>query len=151
MVMITGIDDVETMRKAFKAGITLFLTKPITQERLTHAVNALRGAFLREKRRYSRLVYLDDVECTVLGQNSAARKVRGLDLSESGMALMRAQALPVGQKVNLKFRLPASKVVLELNATVVRCMPPDGIAVCFDHVSAETRTALQHYIGSNVS
>src|SRR5271157_443399 len=40
VVMITGSDDAHTMRKGFQAGITLFLGKPISQERLAHLVNA---------------------------------------------------------------------------------------------------------------
>src|SRR5713226_7872399 len=46
IVMLTGDGDAETMRKAFKAGITFFLSKPVSLERLSGLVRVMRGPML---------------------------------------------------------------------------------------------------------
>ena len=148
VVMITGSDDAQTMRKGFQAGITLFVAKPISLDRVVHTVNALRGAFLKEKRRYIRLVYRGEVICE--SPNLPQAKLGALDLSEGGMALMHAGGLTVGQLLNLQFRLPGVAEVLRLYAKVVRQMPPDGVAVSFVKLSPDELKALQSYIGGTV-
>jgi DNA-binding response OmpR family regulator len=45
IVMLTGLDDVHTMRRAFKAGASFFLGKPITLDRVRNVVGAMRGGF----------------------------------------------------------------------------------------------------------
>lgn len=150
VVMITGSDDAQTMRKGFQAGITLFLGKPISQERLAHIVNALRGAFLKEKRRYARLVYREEVVCKLAGNESRSTQLSGLDLSEGGMALMRAVGLSVGQGVTLQFKLPGAAEFLKLYAKIVRQMPPDGIGVSFVDISPGELRVIQSYISGTV-
>lgn len=150
IVMLTGSDDVQTMRRGFEAGITLFLGKPFNHERLLHVLNALRGAFLKEKRRYTRLIFRDEVTCRPTGSYSVPSKLGGLDLSEGGMALMQAHGLKVGQGVDLQFNLPDSGVHLRLVARVVRLMSHDGIAVAFVNPGPEELRAIQHYITGKI-
>jgi len=150
VVMLTGSDDAQTMRLGFQAGITLFLGKPITQERLAHVVNALRGAFLKEKRRYTRLIYRGEVIGRMQGTFSLQMSLGGLDLSQGGMALMQATGVNVGQQLDLEFSLPDSTDLLKPGASVVRQMPPDGIGVSFVHLSPEELHALEKYISGKV-
>jgi len=150
VVMLTGSDDAQTMRLGFQAGITLFLGKPITQERLAHVVNALRGAFLKEKRRYTRLIYRGEVIGRLPEKTSMLMSMSGLDLSLGGMALMQAKGVKVGQRLDLEFTLPDSTDLLKPGATVVRQMPPDGIGVSFVDVRPEDLRALQNYISGKV-
>ncbi|MGD0695405.1 MAG: response regulator [Terriglobia bacterium] len=150
VVMLTGSDDVQTMRRGFQAGISLFLGKPISQERLAHTVNALRGAFLKEKRRYARLIFRGEVICRPTGSFLRPVKLGGLDLSEGGMALMHAPGLKVGQELDLQFKLPDSGVHLRLGARVVRLMAPDGIAVAFVNPGPDEHRAIQHYITGEI-
>jgi CheY-like chemotaxis protein len=146
IVMLTGSDDVQTMRRGFQAGITLFLGKPLTHERLAHVLNAMRGAFLKEKRRYTRLVYRNEVLCRLTGSSSPPSKLSALDLSEGGMSLMKAVGLNVGQGLDLQFALPGASGVLRPVAKIVRQMPPDGIGVSFVNLSPPELRALQSYI-----
>ncbi len=150
VIMITGTGDVQTMRKGFQAGITLFLSKPISNERLAHTLNALRGAFLKEKRRYARLIYRDEVICQLAGRDAPPSKLSGLDLSEGGMALMRAAGLGVGLGLTVQFKLPGAAEFLKLFAKIVRQMPPDGIAVSFVDVSPGELRLIQKYISGAV-
>jgi CheY-like chemotaxis protein len=146
IVMLTGYDDAETMRQGFSAGISFFLGKPITQERMIRLVNALRGTLLKEKRRYVRLIFRAPVDCKRKSRGPAIAKACGLDISEGGMALIQAENLDVGDEVNLEFQLPAVPETMSLLAQVVRKMPPDGIGVMFVELSPDARNAIRRFI-----
>ncbi|HEV2350216.1 MAG TPA: response regulator [Terriglobia bacterium] len=146
VVMLTGCDDVETMRRGFKAGITIFLGKPVTQERMVRAINALRGAFLREKRKYVRLAFHALVACKWNLNGSHQSNSSGLDISEGGMGLGEAPRLGVGHNLDLDFSLLATPSPLKLHARVVREMPPNGLGVEFVDLSPADRMAIQRYI-----
>ncbi len=49
IVMITALEDVETMRHGYKAGVTFFLTKPFNPEKLRGLLLAMRSTMLRER------------------------------------------------------------------------------------------------------
>jgi len=146
VVMLTVSDDAQTMRRGFQAGITLFLPKPVTQKSLVHVLSALHGAFLNEKRRYTRLVYREEVLCRLTGTTSPLRKLGALDVSEGGMALMNAAGWNPGQELDLQFALPGIAAPLRPRAKIVRKMPPDGIGVSFVDLSPDDLRALQSYI-----
>jgi len=55
IIMITGLDDVETMRRAFGAGATFFIGKPFSREKVYAIFRTARGAMLAEQRRFARL------------------------------------------------------------------------------------------------
>src|SRR5208282_3239243 len=57
IVMITALEDVETMRHGYKAGVTFFLTKPFNSEKLRGLLLTMRSTILREKTRYVRLPF----------------------------------------------------------------------------------------------
>ncbi|HLY63710.1 MAG TPA: response regulator [Terriglobia bacterium] len=146
IVMLTGCDDVDTMRRGFKAGITIFLGKPVTQERISRAVNALRGAFLREKRRHIRLAFRTPVVCKWEHNGSHRSNLNGLDISEGGMALAGAPKIAAGQAMEAEFSLPSLPVPLKLRARVIREVPPDGLGIEFVDLSPDDRQAIQRYI-----
>ena len=65
IVMLTGEDDIDTMRRGFKAGVTFFAVKPPNRERFYRLFNAVRGAMENERRRHHRLPYHTSVTCTL--------------------------------------------------------------------------------------
>jgi CheY-like chemotaxis protein len=146
ILMLTGNDDVQTMREAFKAGITMFLGKPITQERLTRVVNVLRSALLKEKRRYARLIFRTPVTCKWGDHGPRHLKSNSVDISEDGMALVEAEDLNLGLELGLEFKLPGAVELLKLRAKVVRKIPPDGAGVQFINLAPNDRNAIQSYI-----
>jgi CheY-like chemotaxis protein len=150
VVMLTGYDDAETMRRGFSAGISFFLGKPITQERMIRLVNALRGTLLKEKRRYARLIFRAPVECKRKSRGAATAKASGLDLSEGGMALIQAEDMELGDQVTLEFQIPGLPETLSLPGQVVRKMPPDGIGVMFIELPPAARNAIQRFITREV-
>lgn len=150
IVMLTGCDDVDTMRRGFKAGITIFLGKPITQERMFRAVNALRGAFLREKRKYIRLVFHAPVVCRWELNGSHRSNSNALDISEGGLALAAVPKIGLGQTLEVEFSLPSVPAPLKLRARVIREMPPHAVGLEFVDLSSTDRLAIQRYITGSI-
>lgn len=147
IVMLTGHDDVETIRKGFQAGITFFLGKPITVEKLRGLLAVTRGAVLNEKRRYARLPLRTAVSCQAGGKQL---KVGSLNISEAGMLLEHPGGVAVGQEVELQFMLPQARRPLRPRARVVRYGAPNHMGVQFVALAPEERAAIQSYINGLV-
>ena len=64
IVMLTGSDDGETMRKGFDMGISFFLGKPFTRERVHKLLGAIKGSMAREQLRYVRVPLQTTVGCS---------------------------------------------------------------------------------------
>src|SRR5712692_6387020 len=84
IVMITGCDDAESMRKGFNAGVTFFLGKPVIPARLRGLMKAIYSSVLREKRRYVRLPLRTAVSCRAGRKRFESGCV---NISETGMLL----------------------------------------------------------------
>jgi len=147
IIMITASDDVATMRQGFRAGISFFLGKPFTQEKLYRLFRAARGSMLREKRRYARLPYRTVVICTFREEKHT---VTSLNVCEGGLALESAAGAPPGEHLELEFRLPTSPQPLKLRGKVIRKEPPDRTAVLFVDLQESDRAALQEFIAGRV-
>jgi CheY-like chemotaxis protein len=148
IVMFTGLDDGETMRKGFDIGITFFLGKPFTRERVYNLYVATRGPMLREKLRFIRLPYETTVECTWGPQNEYHLKSASMDIGEGGISLKHSAGLAVGQELDLSFSLPDHPQTLKAHARVVRNVPPDGIGLMFLSLDAPEKEALQQYVAA---
>jgi CheY-like chemotaxis protein len=147
IVMLTGYDDVETMRTGFRAGITFFLAKPPQLAHLAGVLKPLHGAMLREKRSYIRLPLRTIVNCrTEKTQFTSA----SLNIGEGGMLLEQSGGLAVGEEVELRFSIPQKQGLLNPRARVVRKEPSDRTAVQFLDVSPGDRLTIQEYISGVV-
>ncbi len=62
-VMLTVDDDVDIMRKGFKAGVTFLMVKPWTRERVHKLFASVRGVITSLKRRHVWLPYRTKVVC----------------------------------------------------------------------------------------
>jgi len=165
IIMITGRNDAESMRKGFSLGVTFFLAKPFTSDRLYNLFNAVRGSMLRERRRHARLPFSTTVQCT-FGERGEKRVVsRSVNLGETGMLLEPSGGLDVGQEVALEFLLPQVSEPREaaagkparpeagprkVRAKVIRKDAPDRIAVEFASLSAEDGEAIQRFITGSI-
>jgi CheY-like chemotaxis protein len=146
IVMLTGLDDAQTMRKGFEVGINFFLGKPFTRERVYNLFLATRGSMRTEKLRYIRLPYRTQVECTWGPNNEFHSKANSLDIGESGMLLSPSGGLVLFEELDLCFSLPDHREALKMHARVVREVPPDGIGLMFLSGSQEDKRAIQEYI-----
>jgi CheY-like chemotaxis protein len=143
IVMLTGTDDAETMRRGFKAGISFFLGKPITKDRLEKLFKVMRGSMLSEKRRYARLPFRTTVTCE---RNKKSIKLGSVNISTGGMLIELTEALEVGQEFDLEFSLPEIQNSLKVRAQVLHCHPRDGMGIKFITLSPEDRQVIERYI-----
>jgi len=148
IVMLTGQDDVGTIRKGFQAGVTFFLGKPITVHKLRGLLAVTRGIMLKEQRRDARLPLRTPVSCQAGGKQV---KCGSLNISEAGMLLEHPGGVAVGQEVELQFMLPQARQPLRLRARVVHWEAPDYMGVQFVDLAPEERAAIQGYINGAVT
>lgn len=143
VVMLTAWDDAETMRKAFKEGITFFLGKPITPKKLQGLLRVLHGPALRERRRYARLPLRTAVNCKTASKNLQSVS---LNISESGMLLERSGGIVPPEVVVLAFSLPDTARTLFPQARAVRTDPAERLAVNFTEVTPDDQAHIQEYV-----
>jgi len=143
IVLLTGLDDAQTMRKGFQAGATMFLGKPFTHERMYSLFNAMRSALFRERRRYVRLPFRAAVRCSSKGRNFTSST---LDIAEGGMLIEPSGRLDVGEELDLEFNLPSEREPLRVRGRVVRKEPPDRAGIEFTNVPSREKEMLLTYI-----
>lgn len=147
IAMLTGMNDVETMRKGFKAGITFFLSKPVNMERLNTLVKAMRGTMLKERRRYARLPLRTAVTCQTGDKHFQTESV---NLSEGGLLLEASGGAKMGQELNAEFVVPPGNHLIKVQVRVVRKEAPDRIALQFLALDPEDRQSIQDYISDRI-
>jgi CheY-like chemotaxis protein len=146
IVLLTGMDDVQTMREGFKAGATCFLGKPVTRERIHNLVNALRGSIMVEQRRHARLPYRTKVECSWGEHRERHMVVESLNIGEGGMSFKPPGGLEAGLEVTLEFELPSAERPLRMRARVLPRQSPDFTAVEFIDSAVRDQETIQNYI-----
>ena len=148
IVMLTGADDAETMRRGFAEGVSFFLGKPVTPQKLQGLLNTLRGAAMRERRRYARLPLRTWVDCES-GQKKFISS--SLNISLGGMLLESSGGLTPPAGVNLEFSIPQTPKKLRLPAKVVRKEPPDRMAVAFAVKDSQNTDEIHEYISAQIN
>jgi CheY-like chemotaxis protein len=143
ILMFTGYDDAETMRRGFAAGVTFYLAKPLSAPKLRGLFAAARGVIVQERRRYIRLPLRVSVECQSGGRQF---NVRSLDISQGGILLEASGGVSEGDIAEVEFSVPGVREPLKLMAKVVRKVPPDAVALEFIEPEARERAALQYYV-----
>jgi CheY-like chemotaxis protein len=151
IIMLTALDDAETMRKGFEAGVNFFLGKPFTRERVYNLLGATRGPMVREKQRYARLSYRTGVECA-WGTSETLKRFRSgsVNISEGGMLLAPAGGLSVGQELEVAFNLPNITHIVKTRAMAVRADPPNGMGIQFLKLNERDERDLQGYISARI-
>jgi len=147
IVMLTGFDDVETMRAGFRAGITFFLGKPPEVKQVGNILRLMKDVMLREKRSYIRLPLRTVVTCRSDQHQFTAASV---NVGEGGLLLETSGGLEIGREVELRFSVPPSPGQLNPRAKIVRREPSDRMAVQFIDLSSEDRKAIQDYIAVRI-
>jgi len=174
IVMLTGEDSIDTMRRGFKAGVTFFAVKPPNRERFFRLFNAVHGAMESERRRHHRLPYRTPVTCTLADQESRNHFVaESIEISEGGMSVKPSGGMTIGQVLELEFLLPqisrpAQPVTpksrkglfaehephavgpQKIRATVRNVAPSgESIGMDFQGLTAKQREAIQQYVEGN--
>jgi CheY-like chemotaxis protein len=148
IVMITAFDDVETMRRGFKAGVTFFLTKPFIPKKMRGLLLAMKSAILRERRHCVRLPVSTTVTCR---WGSEQAEMTSVNISESGMQLKSPNGLESGQDVNLEFTLSPGQEHLSLRAKIVHKEPPDLLGVQFLDLTSDDQETIRQYLNRGLN
>ncbi len=131
------------MRRAFKAGVTFFLGKPFTRERVRGLFNAALGLLLNPRRLCPRLPFRTAVDCRWRDKQIKATSV---NISESGVLLEGSGEVTVGQEVDVEFLIPEALEPVRARVKVVRKEDPDRIGIRFLTLTPAEKTAIQRYI-----
>lgn len=150
IVILTGLDDAETMRKGFDSGANFFLGKPFTRERVYNLVGATRGSMMREKYRYARLSYLTGVDCTWGNVPPKQLRSSSVNISEGGMMLTTIGGLAIGQELDVAFSLPNVSYTIKTRAMVVREDSPNAMGIKFLKLNERDERDLQGYISARL-
>ncbi len=145
IVMLTGYDDAEAMRKGFRAGVTSFIGKPVTQSRLAALLGSMRGVMLREKRRYTRTPFIAVVTCR---SDNRTFKSKSINISETGMLLEDSNQVAIGLEVDLEFLMPQAQSPFKLRAKIVRKQSPNRMAVHFVALKTIELQSIQQYLSA---
>ncbi len=142
IVMVTGAEDRGLMTRAFDAGATFFLFKPVDRTRLLRLIQISRAPIDRERRRLLRV----KVKCKVSIESEQARfDGETEDLSLNGMFVHSSRVLSAGSTVNVNVAL-APDSSIRVAARVVRVVGNDSMGFEFERVGKSERERLGAFL-----
>ena len=146
IVVVTGHDDTKTMQKAFAAGTTFFLQKPIDRQRLTNLFKAARGRMFENRRQFVRVPLQTEVICQVGDQTFRGTS---LNISQGGILFEVGRSLSPGTTVRLSFRFPGRELRIDVTGVVARIDERQRAGVRFTHVGSRELQLIRDLIGSD--
>jgi CheY-like chemotaxis protein len=148
IVMITGLDDVDTMRRAFEAGATFFIGKPFSREKIYAIFRTARGAMLAEQRRFARLPYRTSVVCSRGEERFNATSV---SIGEGGMGLESSGSAQVDDVLILEFNMPDLKTPIRVTGKIQAKEASGRTSIEFVESSEACRAAIREYIYGRIT
>lgn len=143
IIMITATDDVNNMRRAFKVGVTFFIGKPFTREKLYAIFRTARGAMLAERRRYARLPHRMNVTCLLRGERFM---VTSISIGEGGIGLESSGAASVGDILEMEFNLPGIKEPVKVAGSLRLKEPSGRTSIEFITPPDVSRNAIREFV-----
>ena len=147
IIVITGLDDVDTMRRAFEAGATFFIGKPFSREKVYAIFRTARGAMLAERRRCARLPYRTSVTCV---RGTERFNATCINIGEGGMGLESSGTAQVDDVLGLEFNLPDAKKPIKVSGKVRAKEASGRTSIEFIKSSDDGRDAIREYIHGKV-
>jgi CheY-like chemotaxis protein len=143
IVVITGEEDNAVLKRAFEAGASFFLFKPIDRHRILRLIRVTEGSIQHEARRYQRVKTRRKVsiEC---GQERLSGTT--IDLSLSGILMGGTSTLPVGSSVQVSLDLKSGSAPLRIAARVVRVSADNGMGLQIENAGPEETRRLQEFL-----
>jgi CheY-like chemotaxis protein len=138
--VLNGVTDVRTV---FQLGAGFVLQKPITITNALRSFHAGYGLMHRERRRYFRLPV--DISVTLSYGQSHEMKVRACNLSEGGMAIQAAVALP-SDLYRVQFTLPGTDIALSPKAELAWTDASGKGGVRFLDLTLNAREQLENWL-----
>jgi CheY-like chemotaxis protein len=148
IIMITGWDDVGTMRRAFEAGATFFIGKPISREKIYAIFRTTRGAMLAERRRCARLPYRAAVTCIRGTERFSATSI---NIGEGGLGLESSSTAEVDEVLTLEFNLPDAKQPIRVTGKIRGKEASGRTSVEFINLSEADRERIREYVSGKIT
>jgi CheY-like chemotaxis protein len=148
IIMITGLDDIDTLRRAFAAGATFFIGKPFSREKIYAIFRTARGAMLAERRRCARLPYRTSVTC-VRGEERF--NATSISIGEGGMGLESSGTAQVDDVLALEFNMPDVKQPIKVSGKVRAKEASGRTSIEFIDASDSGRDAIREYIQGKIT
>lgn len=143
IVMITGEEDRTVMRRAFDAGVELFLFKPVERNKLLKLIRAAEGSIERERRHFTRV----RLRCRVSVQSHNDRlEGTALELGADGLLAQSSHVFAPDTRVILSLELEANRAPLRSDARVVRTVGTHCMEIQFENLGAEESKQLQDFL-----
>jgi CheY-like chemotaxis protein len=143
IAIITGEEDRSVLARAFDAGASFFLFKPIDRHRMLRLIRVSEGPVQLEARRYQRV----RIQCQA-SLECGERKLTGatLDMSLNGFSMQVSSALPVGSTVSASLQLKSNAPPVQLRARVVRAFGEGCMGLQIEYATAEESRRLQEFL-----
>lgn len=145
IVMITGEEERTAVKRAFDAGVELFLFKPVERNKLLKLIRIAEGPIERERRRSTRVA----LRCRVsVESNSNKDRLDGttVDLSLGGVLVQAKRVLDTNTHVTLSLELEAGISPLRLDARVIRTVGGERMGIQFEKVGTNESRRLQDFL-----
>jgi CheY-like chemotaxis protein len=148
IMVMTGLDDVDTMRRAFEAGATFFIGKPFSREKIYAIFRTARGAMLAERRRCTRLPYRTSVTCVWGEERFTATSI---SIGEGGMGLESSGKAQVDDVLALEFNMPDIKKTLKVTGKVRVKEASGRTSIEFIDSSDAGRDVIREYVYGKIT
>ena len=143
IVMITGEGERTLMKRAFDAGVQLFLFKPVERNKLLKLIRVAEHSIEQERRRFTRVPLQLPVS---LYANDKQLEGTTVDISFDGILVQSYLVFPAGTPVQVILDLQNGSTPLQLEARVLRTLGADRMAVQFKSSNATERSRLQEFL-----
>jgi CheY-like chemotaxis protein len=138
------VNSEKEMPEAFRAGATFVVVRPLSQSALGRTLKVSYPLMVSEKRRYHRT----RMEAQVFVSSSSHSEfiASSINISEGGMALDGAVPLQVGERLDLRFKLPGTDDAIKLIGEVCWYDHDGRVGLHFIILSEHMKQQVQDWI-----
>jgi CheY-like chemotaxis protein len=143
IVIITGDEDRGLLSRAFEAGASFFLFKPVDRHRILRLIRVTESSIESEARRFQRV----KISCRVSlqwGQSTVDGVT--LDLSTGGMLVHVSTLIPVGTRVHVTLEAKPGEPPLALEGRIARAVGNDSVGLQIENEGSKERRRLQEFL-----
>ncbi|MGD0964262.1 MAG: response regulator [Candidatus Acidiferrales bacterium] len=142
VIVVTGEQDPSVLGRAFQAGATFCLFKPINKARLLNLSRATHSAVERERRHYQRVVVNRTVHLLCEGDTLEGQTI---DISLNGLLVRAPRTFAIGCHVSVRLFLTPDAPPIAAEATVVRVAAPQ-MGIHLERIGPDTSKRLQDFL-----
>ena len=148
VVLISDDQRPDAMSKAFEAGASFFMYKPVDKERLLKLVRATQGAIEHERRRTRRVPLRSRVQLRMGVQEIEGETV---DVSMEGLLVKASRLVPIGSSVDVSLHLTKEMKPVQGAGCVVRLPGVNQMGIHLGRLVPEESQRLQEFLLSLVA